>query len=134
MRRFVALVLLALLPLQFSWAAVVACCEHIGVHEGAGDGAGEGPRDAAATGHFGHHEHTHGHRADAGASAGADGSTPNADHPDCGACHGGCTVLPAASSCWVPPATTTHPGAPAPGPLQTLAPTPPERPQWCTAA
>lgn len=42
MRRRLAIVLLALLPLQFSWAAVASYCGH---------------ETQAATGHFGHHGH-----------------------------------------------------------------------------
>jgi hypothetical protein len=55
-RRFLAIVLLALLPLQFSWAAVASYCEH----ETQGQHAE----------HFGHHDHDHAHQANASSDAG----------------------------------------------------------------
>ena len=88
MRRWLAVLLLMLLPLQFSWAAVASYCQH----------------DADATPrHLGHHEHQHqGSSPDAAdssdapdapdaspgdaAKAGADSKLPGA-HTDCGYCH-----------------------------------------------
>ena len=72
MRRYLLIILMCLLPLQWSWAAAARVCEH---EQGAV--------------HFGHHEHRH--------SAGADaleGDSSNAAHaalqahPDCHSCHG----------------------------------------------
>jgi hypothetical protein len=119
MRRFLAVILLAMLPLQFSWAAVATYC----AHESRGDG------------HFGHHEHRH--HADAGSDAGLDAEAdaagdkaPGALDLDCGQCHGQCSVMPTLSAT-VPGALATEPsraftdkagGAP--------VPTRPERPQW----
>ena len=49
MRRWLATLLLVLLPFQFSWAAVGGYCQH---------------ETGAAAKHFGHHNHQH--QADAG--------------------------------------------------------------------
>jgi hypothetical protein len=55
MRRWLVFFLMAMLPLQFSWAAVAAYCTH--------------ERQPAHASHFGHHEHRHDH---AGAPAASD--------------------------------------------------------------
>jgi len=124
--RFLAIVLLVLLPLQFSWAAVASYCGH----------------DAqAAVGHFGHHEHQHQHAADvsvdaseAAGAALADEKTPVAMHADCGHCHGYCSamltlpsVLPGALSSVAPHATPDQNSA-------AIALARPERPQWLPLA
>lgn len=44
MRRWFSILLLVLLPIQFSWAAAAAYCEH---------------ESGARADHFGHHEHDH---------------------------------------------------------------------------
>ncbi|MFN7725727.1 MAG: hypothetical protein ACK5QH_11710 [Rubrivivax sp.] len=131
MRRWFVLLMLALLPLQFSWAAVAGYCGHGGEQ---------------AEQHFGHHRHSH-PAADAAHGAAQADHLPvdvgtaevdlGEDQPaqadlclDCGHCHGGCNLMPAA-----PP---TLPGQPAavrpsvaPGTaLPALAPQRPERPQW----
>lgn len=124
MRRFLAIVLLALLPLQFSWAAVAAYCGH------------EAPTEAA---HFGHHEHQHHDGigaaddaepvADAKADPGADKS-PAAMDLDCGHCHGHCSVMPTPWAS-VLDALVTRPPRPAleeAGAARASAR--PERPQW----
>ncbi|MDZ7590846.1 MAG: hypothetical protein U5L05_09170 [Rubrivivax sp.] len=129
-RRFLAIFLLALLPIQFSWAAVASYCAH------------ELQADAA---HFGHHEHEHQHPGDAGpaidavADAVADtdaqgDSAPGAVDLDCGHCHGTCGVmvtvppgLPGTLSSVPPSATLDEAGG-------AHAPTRPERPQWLPLA
>ncbi|WP_300449138.1 hypothetical protein [Accumulibacter sp.] len=75
MRRWLSILLLVLLSLQFSWAAWGVYCQHE-----AGDAAK----------HFGHHNHQHksdasqGDMDDPKASGGIDG--------DCCACHAGCAA------------------------------------------
>ena len=75
MRRWLFILLLVFLPLQFSWAAVGVYCQH---------------ESGTAAKHFGHHDHQHkadasqGDKADPKASGGIDG--------DCSACHGGCAA------------------------------------------
>jgi hypothetical protein len=135
-RRLLAIVLLALLPLQFSWAAVASYCVH-GGH--------------ASSGHFGYRDHGHhvGASIDAGLAAdlttdassisdvtgGVEGSqAPGAMHLDCGHCHGTCSVvlelplgLPGALSNALPGASTSEA-------VSAHAPTRPERPQWLPRA
>jgi hypothetical protein len=127
-RRFLAIVLLALLPLQFSWAAVATYCGH---------------ETEAAAGHLGHHDHQHHAGADthAGLAADADVVTdavgdkaPSAMDLDCGHCHGFCGVMltllaaiSGAPGAAPPSATVDENGA-------AHAPTRPERPQWLPLA
>jgi len=122
-RRFLAIVLLAMLPLQLSWAAVASYCEH----------------ETQGTGHFGHHEHQH--HTDAGSDAGpvadaeAQGDKASgAMDLDCGHCHGQCGVmltlparLPGSLSTAPPTATIDEAGG-------AHAPARPERPQWLPLA
>lgn len=81
MRRWLPLLLLILLPLQFTWMAAAVYCQH------------ERPQAIAATpAHFGHHEHAH-DPAPAGpevtAQAGGDDGVQSAKlsvDDDCGYC------------------------------------------------
>ena len=132
MRRLLAIVLLVLLPLQFSWAGVAPYCGH---------------EEQAGANHFGHHEHQHPAEIGIDAASDADldaGSTPTTDVPagklagapdlDCGHCHG------AGSMILITPAPVAS------LPLTALrlasideaggahAPTRPERPQWLPLA
>ena len=127
MRRFFAIVLLVLLPLQFSWAAVESYCGH---------------ETQAGIEHFGHHDHKH-HassdlvKLDANSDVTADavdGKAPGAMDLDCGHCHGTCSmalnlpsVLPVTLSTAPPIATLDECGG-------AHAPTRPERPQWLPLA
>jgi hypothetical protein len=127
-RRFLAIVLLALLPLQVSWAAVATYCGH------------DEPAGAA---HFGHHEHQH-HAdasgnaepvADLGATTDVQGDkAPGAMDLDCGHCHGTFSAmltlpsaLPGVLSTAPPSVTLDEAGG-------AHAPTRPERPQWLPLA
>lgn len=86
MRRFLLIVLMFVLPLQWSWAAAASLCGH--------EAAGPAAR------HFGHHQHEH-HGAAAGHDAGKSTKAAKAEgadkksglgslraDPDCGVCHG----------------------------------------------
>lgn len=120
MHRWLAIVLLAFLPFQFSWAAVASYCGH--------------ESDAQAQ-HLGHHEHQHHGQAatdeDAGGVAGkALGSTDF----DCGHCHGTCSALPALDLGLTPLAVASPPHPPRGGSVRTLSHSPPERPQWAALA
>ena len=134
MRRLIAIFLLALLPLQFSWAAVAPYCGH------------EEQVDAA---HFGHHEHQHhteaGGSADADADAGADAdpnttAAVNADQApaamdlDCPHCHGSFSVMPALPSALPGPLSTAPPNVAVDEAGGAQLPTRPERPQWLPLA
>lgn len=119
-RRLLAIVLLALLPLQFSWAAVAPYCEH----ETSADG-----------GHLGHHEHPqHGDAApDAGNERTADPTADTAEI-DCGHCHGQCTGLLALPEGLPGGLLTAAPRASADEAGRAHAPARPERPQWAALA
>ena len=66
MRRLFALLLIAFLPFQATWAAAAAYCQH--------------ETGTAAQAHFGHHEHVH-------ADTGDNGGAKKAVHADCAVCH-----------------------------------------------
>lgn len=138
MRRFLVIVLLALLPLQFTWAAVASYCGH---------------ESQASAAHFGHHDHDHAGSAKASSEAKSaadqstdassapdktgvakDGKAPGAMDLDCGHCHGTCSMmstvpmgLPGALSTAPPMASLDEVGG-------AHAPTRPERPQWLPLA
>lgn len=72
-KKLLLIFLLALLPLQFSWAAAAAYCQH------------EGEK---STQHFGHHAHQH----DAQTDLPDDADKVVKVHADCGYCHLSCQV------------------------------------------
>ncbi|WP_411565004.1 cation efflux protein, CzcI family [Rubrivivax sp. A210] len=120
MRRWLAMLLLALLPLQFSWAAAAVYCGHE---------SGEPAR------HLGHHEHQHegqagldkdGAPVDQGAPAGFD--------LDCGHCHVSFASLPAPAASLSSALRAPHPVVQAEVAVRTLPQSPPERPQWSPLA
>lgn len=117
MRRWLALLLLVLLPLQFGWAAVADYCSHaLGTEQG----------------HLGHHDHAvHGHApvADDAGDAGS-GNDAAATHVDCGHCHGHWFGVLALATALVPQAPADAPPALGPAPPADHAPAQPERPQW----
>lgn len=132
MRRICVIVLLALLPFQFSWSAVASYCDH---------------ETQVGAGHFGHHVHQH--DADTGldtdAASTSDGTSDTsivtkadkslgATDLDCGHCHGYCSAMlsappgvPLVFAAGRPKTSLTEGGA-------TRAPTQPERPQWSPLA
>jgi hypothetical protein len=117
MRRFVALFMLILLPLQFSWAVAAAYCQH---------------ESAPEVQHFGHHDHRH----DAHVSADKSPETklPGAADNDCNVCHASCATAAASMA--------TPAIMPADSVLADLLPAPPaavpalrpERPNWLRLA
>jgi hypothetical protein len=75
MRRFVLVFLLFLMPLQLSWAAAAAYCDH---------------EEGSTRTHFGHHQHHHqsSHRASAADPAkDSKAKVPFGDDADCAFCH-----------------------------------------------
>jgi len=117
MRRWIAVFMLMLLPLQFSWAAVASYCQH--------------ESSPATAQHVGHHEHKHG-ADDNGAISKAKTGGPSLDKsdPDCCLCHGlglGATELHASKqhadhgNTMVAQISTPSAG---------VNPSPPDRPQW----
>lgn len=117
MRRLLSILLLALLPLQLSWAAVSVYCQH---------------ETGAAAQHFGHHEHQH--HADEKAQDDQGTKTLAAVDADCPVCHAGCATALQASS--VMPvlysATDMHVGERTL--LSSPPPTLPDRPNWARLA
>ncbi len=77
MKKLLLILLLAIVPFQFAWAAAGVYCQH---------------ENGAASQHFGHHAHQH-----HGKSDGADSKTKASKvHLDCSSCHGsGCAISPA---------------------------------------
>ena len=113
MRRYLAIFLLVLLPLQYSWAAMASYCEH---------------ETSVTAKHPGHHTHDH-------ASIDQQESSKNAPQSpgmddDCATCHMGCAAaLVSDLSKTTLAASDDHPLH-----LQViashLASERPERPQW----
>jgi hypothetical protein len=84
------IVLMLLLPLQWSWASAASVCAH---------------EEQPEVAHFGHHEHAHQGAAHADAPTGDSHDGSLADHPDCGVCHGlSSAAIPAADNGTRPPA------------------------------
>lgn len=120
MRRWLAILLLTLLPLQFSWAAVTVYCGH------------ESGEQAQ---HLGHHEHQHADQAGADdGGAPADPTAPAGFDFDCGHCHGTCASLPTPVVGLAALSVAAHPTVASDRSLRTLAQSPPERPQWAVLA
>ncbi len=128
MRRILAIVLLALLPFQFTWAAVASYCGH---------------ETQAAVKHFGHHEHEH--HADVGGDAEPDADlaanadvqgdkAPGAMDLDCGHCHGTCSAMLTLPSALPGLLSAAHPSAILEEAESAYALTRPERPQWLPLA
>ena len=119
MRRLIAVLMLALLPFQFSWSAVAAYCMH--------------ESSTSQSQHLGHHEHQHEAK---GGNGQAEKSSQGADafDVDCSVCHGaGIGAL----SWSVEKPTFSHDGRVECSPghsLLAVTPTPPERPQWSVLA
>jgi hypothetical protein len=76
-KKLLLILLLAIVPFQFAWAAAGVYCQH---------------ENGAAAQHFGHHAHQH-----QGKSDSADGKTKSGKiHLDCSSCHGtGGAISPA---------------------------------------
>lgn len=123
MRRWFAIVLMLLLPLQFSWAAVANYCGH------------ETSAVADHVGHHGHASHDHGGKvAEMGDSAKTDGSSSPASGIDCGHCHGYCVGMFDLPSSLQPLLLGTAPPHLGAAPAAEHVPAQPERPQWASLA
>ena len=115
MRKIIAILLLSLLPLQASWAAVAGYCQH---------------EQGAATRHLGHHEHQH-HQTQKAASDEASSPINAAADLDCSLGHAGGLVAmltePSLSAATLPVADLAASIDPPPSsaPLDL-----PERPNW----
>jgi hypothetical protein len=126
MRRWFAVFLLILVPLQLSWAVAATYCGH--------------EEDPAAR-HVGHHEHRHEGEHRSGSSP----ESPSADaakatHPptpcvddDCGFCHLGHTQPVASTPLELPAVNGPIARAAAPESWSSRGPDRRERPNWRTA-
>jgi hypothetical protein len=123
MRRWFAVLLLVLLPLQFSWAAVADYCGH--------------ETDAAAD-HLGHHDHPS--HDDAGEVSGpvdedqTDGTSSDASSLDCDHCHGYCFGTLDTLSTLEPQVPGRAPPSLGDTTLAEHVPAQPERPKWVLLA
>lgn len=113
MRRCLIIFLLIFMPMKFSWAAVVAYCQH---------------ETGVSAEHMGHHEHQHSDSD--GDAKSADFSKVSGTDPDCGTCHAGCAAVLLGTASLVPSFTVvTTLFVPARS-MASLPPDRPERPQW----
>lgn len=116
MRKWLAILLLVFMPLQFSWAAVVSYCQH-----------------EAEAKHFGHHQHHAKANSNTNLDTTADGkgdAAPDAMDLDCDHCHGYCGVMLTPSSGLHDVLLTAPPSATLDEVGGAHAPTRPDRPQW----
>lgn len=120
MRRWLPLLLIALLPLQFTWAATAAYCQH---------------ERTANTQHIGHHEHEHKDRAEQSVSSKEKAekssvlSSKVADS-DCGYCHLSNAKPMAMAASKLPEAGSLEPQIILVVRLQTREPDRLDRPNW----
>jgi hypothetical protein len=116
MRRCFAILLLVLLPLQFSWAAVAGSC---------------GQESDSQAQQLGHYEHMH--ASQIGVENDSDSGGKDVQAPvdfECGHCHGSCCSLLAALAGLTVLPIVSHPATPGEGIVRSLVQNPPERPQW----
>jgi hypothetical protein len=113
MKRYLAIFLLVLLPMQFSWAAMAGYCQH---------------ETGVTAQHPGHHAHDHA-TADHQESSAKTAPSACMDH-DCATCHLGCAAALVSDL----KTTTVAISDDHPLHLQVMASQPsterPERPQW----
>jgi cytochrome c553 len=114
-KRLLLILLLTILPLQYSWAAAAVYCQHEREHSV----------------HFGHHGHQH--QAQAETKDKSDDGSSIKVHADCVTCHGGSVgimMMPLESGLHQPlaVANTANPNL-----LVSTFPPRPERPQWSLA-
>jgi hypothetical protein len=119
MRRWLAILLLVVLPTQMSWAAVAAYCAH---------------ESGAAADHVGHHDHAaHAHASsplDAPDVSSNDLDTTSGADADCGHCHGQFTGMLWSEENPVLKRPPSAPDAAVEIPCAAHAAAQPERPQW----
>lgn len=113
MKRLLLLFLLALFPLQASWAAVAAYCQH---------------EEGQAAEHFGHHDHKH-------EASNADKSEPLGKafaglDLDCASCLGGHIKPLMAEAVSLPTLSAPPPALPRSLPYLSIAADLPEKPNW----
>ncbi|MET3133552.1 cytochrome c553 [Oxalobacteraceae bacterium GrIS 1.11] len=115
MKKFFLILLMIVLPLQMSWAAASAYCQH---------------EEGQSARHLGHHSHQHQAKAEAKAEQPPAKQAGGQVHSDCHFCHAmGVAALPAISGL-----ATLSPGslaiAAAPSFYSSHIPDGPKRPNW----
>lgn len=113
MRSWLVVFLLIWMPLQFSWAAMGATCQH------------ERGSDASHAGH-----HLHEHRSQSDADGATSQASANVADADCGTCHAGCSIAASGAQAGVAASTAglwalDSSAQPRSAPFDL-----PERPQW----
>lgn len=121
MRRWLVMLMLVLLPLQFSWAAVGSVCA-------ADTGAPAGHADGQGHGHGPHDAHG------ADTAAVDDGASPGAPAVDCGHCPAHFLGLPTGPAAPVATARGNAQAVPAEVARAQHVPARPDRPQWSRLA
>lgn len=118
-KKLLLIFMLMMLPLQFSWAAVAAYCQH---------------ESEIAMPHIGHH--THGHQ-QLQVNAANDDAQDSNDSPgfdaDCISCHGGATGILALSLQMMPDTVALVTRSSSNFLLASTIPDRPERPNWALA-
>ena len=117
MRFWVALLLAVFMPLQLSWSAVGAYCQH---------------ETGEKAGHFGHHSHEHkaskaetSKQSDSGEGVSIDG--------DCGLCHYSALKILGQDTLCLPRCPVPSAPESTPAFFRTHIPPGPERPNWFAA-
>ncbi|ALV09178.1 cation efflux protein, CzcI family [Roseateles depolymerans] len=111
MRRWLSILLLVLLPFQFTWSVAASYCGH---------------ESAPSTHHIGHHTHQH----DDGSAEKSKSPSKLAPDTDCGTCHlSAAKTVPADAAELHAPATQVL-GTGAALRFSSRAPDHPERPNW----
>lgn len=120
MRRWLTILLLFVLPLQFSWAVAATYCQH---------------EEVAAVSHFGHHAHEH--QAEDAASGGSGKHLAKTGglgvDNDCGFCHLNLAKPPFEPAAPLDVRVQLTADAPSPHAFRSRGPDHPERPNWCLA-
>lgn len=120
MHRWLLVLLLVVMPVQFVWAAAAPYCGH--------------ETSESASKHFGHHFHKHQGSTTSDASKAGGAGVLGGDDVDCVLCHLGCIQPPLngyavpgdAPSVFVLPMVAQHCGVPLPDRI--------ERPKWAATA
>lgn len=118
MKRLLIILLLAILPLQATWAAVATCCQH---------------EKEVAFRHVGHHEHQHEHGHEQVHSQEQQKDSSVKVHTDCLTCHGlaAAMIMPTVDATRVEASSLVS--ASPDSRLKSIPSSRPEKPQWMLA-
>lgn len=113
MKRYLAIFLLVLLPMQLSWAAVTGYCQH---------------ETGVGSKHLGHHSHEH-QSMEHESSTDASPHLAELEH-DCASCHLGCAAALTSQQSILALVSSDHQPFDYHGNFPRWSKAPPERPQW----